>query len=108
SPSRFASIWFVKKLTPVRLPRGRLRLATRPDWVGSAPIANTMGMVEVAAFMATAMAAHSIYLKFGHSRIEIRPLRRKPASTANLESKFNGMEAVSRSRQAAAGSDGDC
>src|SRR5262249_54034172 len=53
-PSRFASIWFVKKLTPVRLPPGRLRLATRPDLTGSAPIANTMGMVEVAAFIASA------------------------------------------------------
>ena len=33
--------------TPVTLPPGRLRLATRPSCTGSAPIANTMGIVAL-------------------------------------------------------------
>ena len=41
-------------LTPVALPPGRLTLATSPSWTGSKPLANTMGMVVVAAFAATA------------------------------------------------------
>jgi hypothetical protein len=41
---------------PVILPPGRLRLATRPAWTGSAPITNTIGMVVVAAFAASAAA----------------------------------------------------
>ena len=30
--------------TPVMLPPGRLRLATRPSWTGSAPVSKTIGM----------------------------------------------------------------
>jgi len=41
-------------VAPVMLPPGRLRLATRPSWIGSEPISNTIGMVVVAAFAATA------------------------------------------------------
>jgi hypothetical protein len=37
-----------RKLTPVTLPPGRFMLATRPNFTGSAPIVNTIGMVEVA------------------------------------------------------------
>jgi hypothetical protein len=37
-------------LTPVALPPGRLRLATRPSFTGSSPVLKTIGMVEVAAF----------------------------------------------------------
>src|SRR5215471_6396998 len=36
------------------LPPGRLRLATNPGAIGSPPIANTMGVVVVAAFAASA------------------------------------------------------
>ena len=36
-------------VTPVALPSGRLRLATRPISTGSPPLRNTIGMVEVAA-----------------------------------------------------------
>ena len=43
-----------KKLTPVRLPPGRLRLATRPSWTGSPPVAKTIGIVVVAALAASA------------------------------------------------------
>ncbi len=40
------------KLTPVTLPPGRLRLATKPSWTGSAPVVNTIGVVLVAAITA--------------------------------------------------------
>ena len=44
-----------KKTTPVALPpAGRLRLATRPRLTGSPLLANTIGIVEVAAFAASA------------------------------------------------------
>jgi hypothetical protein len=46
----------VRKLTPVILPPGRARLATRPSWTGSAPMTKTMGIVELAAFAASAAA----------------------------------------------------
>src|SRR6266481_1270397 len=39
---------------PVRLPPGRFRLATRPNWTGSDPIRKTIGIVGVAAFAASA------------------------------------------------------
>ena len=41
-----------EKLTPVMLPSGRLKLATRPDSTGSAPDVNTIGIVAVAALAA--------------------------------------------------------
>ena len=41
-------------LTPVRLPPGRLRLATNPRSTGSTPTLNTTGIVVVAALAATA------------------------------------------------------
>lgn len=41
-----------KDVTPVTLPPGRLRLATSPAATGSAPVANTIGMVDVAAWAA--------------------------------------------------------
>jgi hypothetical protein len=44
----------VKKVAPVTLPPGRLRLPTRPNATGSLPIANTIGIVVVAAFAASA------------------------------------------------------
>ena len=39
---------------PVTLPTGRLRLVTRARLTGSAAVSNTMGMVVVAAFAASA------------------------------------------------------
>ena len=44
----------VKKLTPVTLPPGRLRLATRPSLTGSPPLVKTIGIVAVAALAAKA------------------------------------------------------
>src|SRR5262249_60274914 len=41
-----------KKLTPVIFPPGRLRLATSPTLMGSAPITKTIGTVVLAAFAA--------------------------------------------------------
>ena len=48
SCSCFATKALPRKLTPVILPPGLFMLATSPNFTGSAPIANTMGMVEVA------------------------------------------------------------
>ena len=46
-------LWF-SWVTPVTLPPGRSRLATRPSRTGSAAISKTIGMVVVAAFAASA------------------------------------------------------
>src|SRR5215472_11462437 len=54
NPNRFASRSLEKKLTPVTLPPGRARLATRPSLTGSVPLPKTMGIVVVAAFAASA------------------------------------------------------
>ena len=43
-----------RKSTPVMLPPGRLRLATRPSLTGSPPLAKTIGIVVVAALAASA------------------------------------------------------
>src|SRR5438128_2648166 len=56
SPSRFAPSSPLMELTPVTLPPGRLRLATRPVWTGSPPPLKTIGMVEVADLAADAAA----------------------------------------------------
>jgi len=52
--SRLVTKAVPKKLTPVMLPPGRLRLGTNPGAIGSPPIANTIGMLVVAAFAASA------------------------------------------------------
>ena len=52
----FPFIWLVKKLMPLTLAPGRLSRSTSPDLMGSAPITNTMGSVEVAFFAATEAA----------------------------------------------------
>src|SRR5262244_2986489 len=49
SARRFGCRGADAKLTPVILPPGRLRLLTRPVAIGSPPLTNTIGMVEVAA-----------------------------------------------------------
>jgi hypothetical protein len=41
------------KVTPVRLPPGRARLATRPNSTGSVPLLKTIGIVEVALLAAS-------------------------------------------------------
>src|SRR5215467_10087440 len=57
SPSRFGSMRFVSRVTPVALPPGRLKLATRPSATGSPPIPNTIGRVDVARLAASGHAA---------------------------------------------------
>ena len=44
----------VNAAIPVKLPPGRLRLATRPPFTGSVTIGNTIGIVAVAAFATSA------------------------------------------------------
>ena len=45
SPSRLATSSWTKKLMPVALPPGRLKLATRPSLTGSSPMPKTIGIV---------------------------------------------------------------
>src|SRR5262245_64208564 len=47
SSSRFAVNSPINKLTPVKLPPGRARLATRPSFTGSSGTVNTIGIVTV-------------------------------------------------------------
>jgi hypothetical protein len=54
SPSCFAARSTDMKLTPVTLPPGRLRLATRPSLTGSPPVTKTIGTVVGAALAASA------------------------------------------------------
>ena len=55
-PSRLAIRSVTVKTTPVRLPPGLLRLATRPVLTGSKPVVKTVGIVPIVALAAcTAM-----------------------------------------------------
>jgi hypothetical protein len=56
SSSRFVANSSAKKLTPVRLPPGRARLATKPSLTGSSPATKTIGISVVAALAAIAEA----------------------------------------------------
>jgi hypothetical protein len=49
SSSCFAISVKDNRLTPITLPPGRLRLATRPSFMGSLPVSKTIGMVRGAA-----------------------------------------------------------
>src|SRR6516162_4118193 len=51
---RFAASTLLRKVTPVTLPPGRLRLGTSPALTGSVPIAKTTGMTVVAALAESA------------------------------------------------------
>src|SRR5262249_34361889 len=53
-PSRLAATSMLKILTPVALPPGLARLATRPSLTGSSPTPKTIGTVAVAALAASA------------------------------------------------------
>ena len=53
-PKPFEVSSALNQLIPVRLPPGRLRLATRPTLTGSTPLVNTIGIVAVDAFAASA------------------------------------------------------
>src|SRR5262249_15109231 len=53
---RLATSSLEKKLTPVALPPGRLRLATKPSLTGSPATPNTIGIVVVAALAASPAA----------------------------------------------------
>src|SRR5262249_53340300 len=61
SSSLLAANSLRNRVTPVALPSGRLRLATRPISTGSPPGRKTVGIVEVAAFAAYAAAFETAY-----------------------------------------------
>src|SRR5262249_8356631 len=54
NPSCFEPSSTSKLFTPVTLPPGRFKLATRPNLIGSSAVVNTIGIVEVAALVASA------------------------------------------------------
>src|SRR5262245_13465586 len=63
SSRRFAASVVTRKLTPVALPPGRLKLETRPRSTGSVPMVKTIGMAEVAALAATAAGGATAMIK---------------------------------------------
>jgi len=64
-----------KNVTPVRLPSGRLRLATRPIFTGSDPTTKTSGTVGPATLTAanTAGVLPTITTAFRRTRSAARP-----------------------------------
>ena len=67
-------------LTPVRLPPGRARLATRPIATGS-PTVKTIGIVEVAFFAASVARVAAL----GHDHVDLAARRgRRPTRAADL------------------------
>src|SRR5215475_6919572 len=78
--SRFCSISGVAMYEPVAFPPGRFRLSTKPALTGS-PVTNTIGIVEVACFAATAEGGppvaheyvHTPLHKFGSERSVLSP-----------------------------------
>src|SRR5262245_41343957 len=54
SSKRLATSLLERKVTPVTLAPGLLKLATKPTSTGSTPVMNTMGIVVVAALAASA------------------------------------------------------
>ena len=76
SSSRLGVSSTVMMLTPVRLPPGRARLATRPTSTGSPTPMKTIGIVEVALFAASAAgAADSSRSRRPCGRRDRRPMR---------------------------------
>ena len=79
SPSRLRRQCADKKLTPVTLAPGRLRLATRPMPTGSPPVVKTIGIVLVAALAANAEEG----LRSRRSRRPVGEPIRPPAPAAD-------------------------
>ena len=72
-----------RTLTPVTLPPGRLRLATRPSLTGSSPVAKTIGIVVVAALAASAAGVLPPVDDHGHlAADQIGRQRRQPVVLA--------------------------
>jgi len=57
--SRLPASSLERLVTPVILPLGRFRLATRPDAIGSPACEKTIGIVDVAFFAATMVGVES-------------------------------------------------
>jgi hypothetical protein len=68
SPTRLVPSSPLMELTPVTLPPGRLRLATRPVCTGSPPPLKTIGMVVVADFAAAARCLPGCDTQAGRTR----------------------------------------
>ena len=83
-PSRFDPRSLVSMATPVALPAGRLRLATRPIFTGSPPTEKTIGVVAVAYFAASATDAPPVAISTA------TPWRRRSSTIAgNCSKRFS-------------------
>src|SRR5262249_58232967 len=77
---RFVPRWPVaKNTTPVTLPLGRLRLATRPFVTGSSPVTKIIGMVSVAV-----LATSGRCIADDHSRLASDEFRREARQPTEL------------------------
>src|ERR1700738_3664950 len=77
------------RVTPVILPVGRLKLATRPRFTRSSPVSSTMGIVDVAALAASPAtapptAAITATWRLTRSAASDDNLSYRPAAQANL------------------------
>jgi hypothetical protein len=93
SSSRFATNSALRKLTPVRLPPGRARLDTRPNFTGSSPRTNATGIVEVAALAANIA---------GKPDVTITAAWRRTRSPARSGREIRASASVAAARAAAA------
>ena len=70
SSSRFATSAVLKKVAPVILPPGRLRLATTPCLTGSSVITKRIGITDVAAFTASAVLGPPPDMRTGYAALD--------------------------------------
>ena len=76
---------WTKKLTPVALPPGRARLATRPSLTGSSPTPKTIGIVAVAALAAIAAVVAAGRGDDGHTTADQVSHQRRQAIVLALQ-----------------------
>src|SRR5215831_20858935 len=89
-PSRLVPSSAFMELIPVKLPPGRLRLATRPISTGSAPTPKTIGTVAVIAFAASAAVCARRGGDHGHSPLhQIAHQFRQPSIIVVCETEFD-------------------
>src|SRR5262249_13046777 len=81
---RFGTSWALMNDIPVILPPGRLRIATSSCCTGSLPFANTIGMVVVAAFAASAETTLPVLKMTSTRRATSSAARRRQSVIAKI------------------------
>lgn len=69
NPNRLGSKPDVRMARPVALPRGRLKLSTRPYSIGSPPMLNIIGIVLVTDLTASAVGVPPVATKTATGRL---------------------------------------